>query len=229
LRLGAKVSIVYRREREDLPANPVELEGAEEEGVEFLFLAGPRRIVGDGSRVVGLEVTKMALGDVDATGRRRPVSTGKTRIIPCDTVIIAAGERVDSEFLKAYGVKTNKDGTIRADRITLNAGPAKFYAGGDAVTGPATAAEAMGLAKQAAESIDTALMGEKRFHRLFVKFTYKDEVPVEPKASDKGKAKVVPVKDRAGNFQEICLGFTGEQARREAERCLRCDVRTLVR
>ncbi len=229
LRLGSEVTIVYRRERDDLPANPVELEGAEEEGVTFLYLAGPKRVVGDASGVVGLEVVKMVLGDVDVTGRRRPVSTGKTRIIPCDTVIVAAGERVDSDYLKAYGIKTNKDGTIRANRISLNAGPAKFYAGGDAVTGPATAAEAMGLAKQAAESIDTRLMGEKRFHRLFIRFAYKDDVPFEPAASEMNAPKMVAVRDRVGNFQEICLGYTGEQARREAERCLRCDVKALVR
>jgi NADPH-dependent glutamate synthase beta subunit-like oxidoreductase len=204
----------------------VELEGAEEEGVEFLFMSGPKRIVGDNGKVSGLEITKMILGDVDTSGRRRPVSTGKTQIVPCDTVIIAAGEKVDSEFLKVYGVKTNKDGTIKANHITLNAGPAKFYAGGDAVTGPATAAEAMGLARKAAETIDFALVGEKRFQRLFVRFVYKNEVPAETPEMGKSKGKTVPVKDRIGNFQEICLGYTGEQARYESERCLRCDVRT---
>jgi NADH-quinone oxidoreductase subunit F len=225
IRLGAKTTIVYRRDRDALPANPLELAGAEEEGVEFLFLSGPKRIVGENGKVTGLEITKMALGDVDTSGRRRPVSTGKTRIVPCDTVIIAAGEKVDSEFLKVYGVKVNKDGTIKANHITLNAGPAKFYAGGDAVTGPATAAEAMGLARKAAEAIDSALMGEKRFQRLFVKFVYKNEVPAETPTAAQSHGKMVPVKDRVGNFQEICLGYTGEQARFEAERCLRCDVR----
>ncbi|HOV39964.1 MAG TPA: FAD-dependent oxidoreductase, partial [Spirochaetales bacterium] len=225
LRLGSKVTILYRRDRDALPANPQELKGAEEEGIEFLYLSAPRRIVGEKGTVTGIEIEKMELGDVDTSGRRKPIPTGKKRILPCDTVVIAVGEQVDSEFLKAYGVKVNKDGTIKTDPITLNAGPARIFAGGDAVTGPATAAEAMGLAKKAAEMIDTHLMREKRFHRLFVKFTYKDEVPFNPETIPQNRPKEIPPSERINSFMEISLGYTGEQARNEAKRCLRCDVR----
>ncbi|MFQ3620916.1 MAG: FAD-dependent oxidoreductase, partial [Spirochaetales bacterium] len=225
LRLGSKVTVVYRRDRDALPANPQELKGAEEEGIEFMYLSAPSKIVGEKGKVIGLEIEKMELGDVDTSGRRRPVATGKKKVIPCDTVVIAVGETVDSDFLKAYGVKTNKDGTIKADPITLNAGPLNFFAGGDAVTGPATAAEAMGLAKRAAETIDTYLMKEKRFHRLFVKFMYKDEVPFNPESIPQNRPKEIPPTERVSNFMEINLGYTGEQARLEAVRCLRCDVR----
>jgi len=228
LRLGSKVTIVYRRDRDALPANPQELKGAEEEGIEFLYLSAPKRILGERGHVTGLEIEKMELGDVDASGRRKPVPTGKKKTIPCDTVVIAVGEKVDSDFLKAYGVKVNKDGTVKADPISLNAGPSHIFAGGDAITGPATAAEAMGLAKKAAESIDTYLMKEKRFHRLFVKFIYKDEVPFNPASSPQNRPKEIPPAERINNFMEISQGYSGEQARLEAERCLRCDVRAVT-
>ena len=225
LRLGAKVLVAYRRDRDAMPANPQELEGAEEEGVEFLYLAAPKEIKTAKGRVAGLVVSRMELGDVDSSGRRKPIPTGRTKLLPCDTLIIAAGEQVDSEFLKVFEVKTNKDGTLKADEISLNTGRAKFFAAGDAVTGPATASEAMGLAKKAAASMDYFLTGERRFHRLFVKFAYKDEVPLSTQANGKGRPKFVPVKDRLASFLEISQGYNGEQARLEAERCLRCDVR----
>ncbi len=225
IRLGAEVTVAYRRDREALPANPQEFAGAEEEGVRFVYLAAPKKIVGKGGRATGVEIEEMTLGDVDASGRRRPVDTGKRRIIPCDTVVVAIGERVDSEFLKVFEVKTNKNGTVKADEITLNTGLPKFFAAGDAVTGPATVAEAMGLAKKAAVAMDFFLTGERRFHRLFVDFVYKNEAPTPVSGAGQNRPRAVPVQDRVSSFVEISGGYTGEQARMEAERCLRCDIR----
>jgi hypothetical protein len=99
------------------------------------------------------------------------------------------------------------------------------YAGGDAVTGPSTAAEAMGMARKAAEAIDAELMQEKRFHLLFRKFTYRNVVPANPKKAAKNVSYKLAVRDRIGNFHEVDCGYTGEQARNEVGRCLRCDVR----
>jgi NADH-quinone oxidoreductase subunit F len=101
----------------------------------------------------------------------------------------------------------------------------KVYAGGDAVTGPATVSEAMGLARQAAEAIDIDLMKEKRFHRLFRDFKYKDEVIPEPEGGKKIDPKKLPAKERISSFQEVLAGYSGEEALHEAARCLRCDVK----
>ncbi|MCE5300376.1 MAG: proton-conducting membrane transporter, partial [Spirochaetia bacterium] len=112
------------------------------------------------------------------------------------------------------------------NRFTYQTSNQKIYAGGDAVTGPATAAEAMGIAKTAAEAIDLALTGERRFSKLFYKFDYKNEVPLKPEGGSNTKPKKLPVKERVTNFQEVLSGYSGEQALREAVRCLRCDVKS---
>ena len=226
LRLGAQVTIVYRRDRTEMPANIHEIEDDEAEKIEFRVMCGPSRIMGDSKgRVKGLEVERMKFGSVDRSGRRKPVSTGACEIIDCDTVILAVGEKVDSAFAKDIGVDTNSDGTIKTNPFTYVTSNEKFYAIGDAVTGPATAAEAMGIAKVTAEAVDLALMKERRFSNLFREFEYKDEVPLKPEGGRNTKPKKLPVKERVTNFQEILSGYTGEQALRESVRCLRCDVR----
>ncbi len=174
--------------------------------------------------VRALCIEKMKPGDIDRSGRRNPVATGLFEEIPCDSVILAIGERVSSEEL-TDSMSLTGDGRIAVDRFTFQTSDPKIYAGGDAVSGPATAAEAMGMAKKAAAAIDRVLMNEERFHLLSREFHYGNEVPKNPKASPKNVARRLSVRDRVNNFNEISFGFTGEQARNEVERCLRCDVR----
>jgi len=225
LRLGKEVTLVYRREKSDMPANAVEISEAEEEQIKFRFLAAPYEIVTGSTGVVSaLRIEKMRPGDIDRSGRRNPVSTGLFEVIPCDSVILAIGERVSTEEL-ADRVSLTGDGRITVDRFTFRTSDPTIYAGGDAVSGPATAAEAMGMAKRAAAAIDRALMNKERFQLLSREFNYGNEVPVNPKASPKNTARRLSVRDRVNNFNEISFGFTGEQARNEVERCLRCDVR----
>jgi len=138
---------------------------------------------------------------------------------------LAVGERVESGYLSQQGLAATKDGRLIVDPFNFRTSNPKIYAGGDAVTGPSTAAEAMGMARKAAESIDLALMKEKRFHLLFRNFEYKNLVPQNPKVSPKNRSEKLSVRDRIGNFQEVEIGYTGEQARNEVNRCLRCDVR----
>ncbi|MBN2754756.1 MAG: FAD-dependent oxidoreductase [Candidatus Goldbacteria bacterium] len=227
LRLGADVTIVYRRDRNEMPANIHEIEDAEAENIKFKLLSGPKAVIeGPGKTVKGLEVEIMKLGGIDRSGRRKPVATGETEIIKCDTVILAVGEKVDPALAKELGVEINKDGTLKVDPFSYKTANTKVFAGGDAVTGPATAAEAMGTAKTAAGAIDFALMGENRFDKLFRKFEYKNEVPLKPEGGRNTKTKKVPAKERVRNFQEILSGYSGEQAKREAVRCLRCDVKS---
>ena len=98
-RMGAEVTVIYRRERKDMPAIPEETEAAEHEGVQFLFLATPHRIVGDKQGAVkAIEVVKTKLGEFDTSGRRRPVPTDEVVRVDCDTVILAVGEKVDPDF-----------------------------------------------------------------------------------------------------------------------------------
>lgn len=225
-RLGKDVTVVYRREKGDMPANVAEIFESEAEKINYHFLAAPYEIIADATgKVKALKVEIMSGGSIDASGRRRPVSTGKFEEISCDSIILAVGERVESTYLTNAGLPATKDGRLIIDAFTFQTSNPKIYAGGDAVTGPSTAAEAMGMAKKAAESIDLALMKEKRFHLLFREFEYRNIVPMNPKVSPKNKSGKLSVKERIGNFQEVEVGYTGEQARNEVERCLRCDVR----
>lgn len=228
-RFGAEVSVVYRRVKADMPANKDEIKEAEIEGINFYFLSNPKEILADVSdRVRGIELTRMECGDIDLSNRRKPVPTGDSFIIGCDTVLMAVGEEVEAPFLKEYGIKTLSNGNVYANHFSFQTNHPKIYAIGDAVTGPSTAAEAMGVAKKAAEVIDFELMNKRRFHKLFRKFDYSNQVPLKPEGGNRHYSIKRPLEERKGNFKEINLGYSKEQAYDEAARCLRCDVRITV-
>jgi len=228
-RFGAEVTVVYRRVKADMPANKDEIKEAEIEGVNFLFLSNPTEILADvNDRVRGIELAKMECGDIDLSNRRKPVPTGESFIVGCDTVIMAVGEEVEAPFLKEFGIKTSSNGNVFADHFSFKTNHPKIYAIGDAVTGPSTAAEAMGLAKKAAEIIDHELTNKRRFHKLFRAFEYSDKVPLKPEGGNRHYSVKRPLEERLGNFKEINLGYTKEQAYEEVARCLRCDVRVTV-
>jgi NADH-quinone oxidoreductase subunit F len=225
-RLGCDVTVAYRRAREDMPANASELAGAEEEGVHFMYMASPQEFLDDGTgHVRGMRFMRMKCGPFDASGRPRPVPSGKTFDLDCDAVIVAIGEKADTEGLEFEGLATKADATIAADRFSLQTGALRVYASGDVVSGPATAAEAMGLAKQAVRSIDRDLMGEDRLHLLSHAFSYNKNVPLDPIGGKMNRSRRIEATERQGNFHEIAQGYSGEQALAEALRCLRCDVR----
>jgi NADH-quinone oxidoreductase subunit F len=226
LRLGADVTIVYRRDRDEMPANEHEIKDAIDENIRFMFMSAPLKIIGDlKGRVTGLEVRKMKFDGFDNSGRKKPVETDETEIVECNTVILSVGEKVDFEPAKEIGLELKKNGSIKVAHPSCRTNISKVYAGGDAVTGPATVSEAMGLARQAAEAIDIDLMKEKRFHRLFRDFKYKDEITPEPEGGKKVDPKKLPAKERISSFQEVLAGYSGEEALHEATRCLRCDVK----
>ncbi len=226
LRLEKEVTVAYRRTRADLPANAAEILGAEEEGIEFKYMLAPEEILaGKDGKVSGVRFQVMKPGAMDRSGRPAPEPSGKTIEIPCDDVIVAVGERVDAEAFGNAGLRIAKDGRVDADPFTLGAGLPNVWAAGDAVTGPATAAEAMGQAKTAAREIDKALTGQERFASLFHDYSYSMDVPLEPVKGRMNKSKQIPPESRRGNFIEIALGYSGDQAASEAARCLRCDVR----
>lgn len=161
IRLGAKeVTILYRRSREEVPANPWEVKEAENEGVKFHFLATPKRILGKNRWVSALECIRMELGELDETGRKRPVPIeGSEFQIELDAVILAIGETPDLSFLPK-GIEVTENDTIAVDPFTLETSLPGIFAGGDVVSGPATVIEAIVAGKRVAVSIDRYLRGK---------------------------------------------------------------------
>lgn len=163
-RLGAEHAyIIYRRSEKEMPARQEEIHHAKEEGVEFMLLCAPVKIIGDeNGRVKGLECIRMQLGEPDESGRRRPEKIeGSEFILEADTVISAIGNTPNPLIRSTTkGLETNKKGCIIVDQETLETSIRHIYAGGDVVSGAATVILAMGAGKQAALSIDKALSGK---------------------------------------------------------------------
>ena len=159
-RLGAeKVSVIYRRTRNEMPARREEIAHAEEEGVEFLFLENPTRILGDEEgRIRGVEALSHELGEPDESGRRSPVAIpGSEHEIPCDALIVALGNDSSPLMMKTTpGLDVNRKGNIKADENCATSLP-KVWAGGDIVQGAATVILAMGDGRRAAASINEYL------------------------------------------------------------------------
>jgi len=158
LRLGAQeVTILYRRSREEMPADDDEIREAEQEGVAFAFLVAPKRFVGT-RRLEGVDVQPMVLGPPDESGRRRPVPADASPVlVPCDTALVAVSQEADlSGFPADLGVRTNKEGVLEADPKTGATAREGVYAGGGA-----SVAHAMAAGKRAALAID-AYLSEKR-------------------------------------------------------------------
>jgi len=226
IRSGAEASIFYRRERKDMPAIREEVAAAEKEGVRLQFLAAPHRILGDAhGNVKGIEIEKTRLGEYDQSGRRKPVPTGEIVRFDCDTVILAVGETVDHDFARASGLVLAESGTFVVDRYTLETSRRKFYAGGDVITGASNVSNAMGYGKKAARKIDEQLMGTKRFRQLFDGFEYSLERLEESDAHPRQTSAELAPEVRVQSDAEVVLGLTASQARWEACRCLRCDVK----
>jgi NADH-quinone oxidoreductase subunit F len=220
------VTIVYRRERHDMPAIAEEVEAAEAEGARIAYLAAPQRILADAhGRVRGIEVVRTRPGEFDESGRRRPVPTGEVMRIDCDTVVLAVGERVDPDFANASGLRLNEDEeTLEVDRYSLETSRDRFYAGGDLITGASNVSNAMGIGKKAARTIDRRLM-DRLTPSVLPEFIYQMEPPDPPSPSGRHTSAELPSSERVRSYAEVTLGLAPAVAREEACRCLRCDVR----
>ncbi len=232
LRMGAEqVSIIYRRSRKEMPASADEVESALYEGVAIEFLAAPVRVVTENNTVKGLACVRMKLGSPDMSGRRRPVPIeGSEFILDVDTIIPAIGQLSDLSFLSdAEEVKCSKHDRIIADPVTLATSRAGVFAGGDCVTGPWIAIEAVAAGKRAAQSIDRFLNGQDLKAGRETAPEVKPSPELEDRFMNKPKAPRqkmahLPNEKRTGTFTEVELGFTKEQALKEAERCLNCGI-----
>ena len=226
LRTGADVTILYRRERKDMPAIEEETMAALEEGAKIVFLAAPHRIIGDAKgNVRAIEVVKTRLGEYDSSGRRKPVPTDEIQRFECDSVILAVGETVDLDFARASGLSVKESGTFEVNRFTLETSRPRFYAGGDVITGASNVSNAMAYGKQAARNIDLQLMEVKRWEKLFPAWEYEEKPPEEPSTSRRHISRTLSSTVRVRSEEEVVVGLNQEQASDEACRCLRCDVK----
>ncbi|MBQ4626667.1 MAG: FAD-dependent oxidoreductase [Clostridia bacterium] len=225
VRCGAEnVYVIYRRTRAEAPAEDLEIEEAIEEGVEFLFLTNPDEIIGENGRVKAVKLQIMQLGEPDASGRRKPVPVeGEFRVLDVDTVISAIGQKYAPAGLEKIG--TTNWGTILADESNYLTNLEGVFAAGDATNnGASIAIDAIAEANGAARAIDAYLLG---MPMDFPKPYYSErKVTPEMLAEREKKARaVMSVKnaaERRKNFDAVINGFTEEQARSEAKRCLEC-------
>jgi len=224
-RLGSVVTILYRREKHDMPAEEEEISQAEEEGIPVITLVAPNRSLGSRGAVKGIVVTTCVPGDYDLSGRRRPIAGDETMTLECDTVISAIGQRPDSDFLGRLGVNLHRDGTVEVDPLTLQTSIPKVYAGGDLVSGPDTVSGSMAFGKRFAEVVDCRLMSAGRAHKVLKTFAYSQEVSVEPQGGDRNHVPTISPEARRGNFDEGTKRYALPIARVEVTRCLRCDVK----
>ena len=232
LRLGVgEVTIVYRRSRSEMPAADEEIEQAEQEGIQLHFLAAPVKLIAQNGRVNTMECIKMALGEPDASGRRRPEPiTGSEFTIEIDTVIAAIGQTLDGARFSHDGqVKFNRRGYISIKQETMETSIEGVFAGGDCSSGPATVVEAVAAGRKTAISINQYFNGqqitplEKPYNCTKGEL---DEIDTEDYADvqriPRTEMPALDTEARKQNFSEIELGFTQEMAKAEAERCLSC-------
>ena len=169
LRMGAQATILYRRERKDMPAIDEEIQAAEEEGVRFVFLAAPHRILGDAEgNVKAIEIVKTRLGEYDKSGRRRPIPTDRSSA--WNATPSSSPSVKPLTWTSAAPPASSSRKKARSSWIASPLRPAApdFYAGGDVITGASNVSNAMGGGKQAARNIDERLMGQNRpWEQLF--------------------------------------------------------------
>jgi len=225
---SGSVSVVYRRTREEMPADEEEIEDALAEGVLLRELVSPVRVIlGDG-KVAALECIRNELGEVGVDGRRRPVPVAGSEFqIGADAIVIAIGQTPDVAFLDGSTVSFHKDRTVVVDPETGLAGGERVYAGGDAVRGPATIIEACADGRRAAEAICQAL--GVSFDRPSVRLPVLSEEEileakrVRARKVRQGEIDMLPLEQRSG-FDLVEHTLTEEAALDEAARCVQCST-----
>lgn len=221
-RMGSRVTVLYRRVREDMPAIPGEIDEAEREGVRFAFLALPEKVLGRKGKIHALEALRTRLGKPDGSGRRKPVPIrGSNFKIPADGLILALGEKPDLSFLPE---------TLASENDWITAGPGGetnfpgWFAGGDAAPGGGFVSHAIASGRRGAEAIDRFLRGEKSTQEgeTTKVARFGDINPDYFPRAGRVKNSFLPPGKREKGFREVQKGLSGEKARREAERCFSC-------
>ena len=230
VRLGAEETYVfYRRSEAEMPADPEEVREAMEEGVKFRFLSAPVEIIGTDGRVSAIKIEKMALGEPDEKGRRKPVGTGEFEIVEIDSVIGAVGQTVDWGTLDVGALKTTKKDTAEADSLTYQTAQPDIFVGGDCYTGPKFAIDAIAAGKEAAISLhryvhpgQTLTAGrDRREYRALDK----EHAMIGVGGFDREHRQTPGYNAaKAKTFADARVTFTEEQVRKECARCLGCGA-----
>ena len=246
------VTLLYRRTCGEMPAYAEEVEAALEEGIRLETLVSPVKIryietalkegikvetlvspvkiYAENGRLVGIECIRNKLGEIDSSGRRSPIPLPGTEfIISLNTLIVAIGERPDTDCFVSMGIEIDKGGKPLVDPRTLATSRQGVFAGGDLVTGPYTVVDAIAAGKHVAKVIDRYLRGEELTEAPKVSLP---EVFVDPadvgdedlESTAREEPSTLPVEARGKNFAEVEMTLSLEQAIREARRCLRCDL-----
>ena len=234
LRLGAgEVTVIYRRTRDEMPADPEEIAEAEAEGVKFLFLRAPAEITGEG-RAQSLKLQVMALSDTaDASGRRKPLPVKDSfEVLPVTAVISAVGQRVDlGDMLAGSRVRQNRNGTVAVDEVTLQTGEPDVFAGGDVVTGPRFAIDAIAAGKEGAVSIhrfvhegQSLTIGRDRKDYLSLDKSDAYISPFGLNRTPRQKAAAPAPEEARKTFRDLRGTLTEAQMQKETQRCLGCGA-----
>ncbi len=225
VRLGAEnVYVIYRRTKDEMPADPQEILESEEEGVIYKYLTNPIEFTGENGKLNGVTLQKMELGEPDESGRRRPVAIeGETEEIALDSVIMAIGQYPNLNGFEL--LETTRKNTIYSDESRFTTSVDGVFAVGDATNkGADIAIAAIGEAQKASVVIDRYLNGETVGYKKPY-FVERDSKSVDYSGFEKSaRAKMhhMTPADRKTNFNEVNFGFTEEMAKKEANRCLEC-------
>ena len=229
LRLGAeKVTVVYRRSRQEMPCFEPEIKEAEEEGIELLLLRNPIKFIGENGMLKKVELIKMKLENADDSGRKKPVPLdGSEYTEEIDFVVEAIGLQPSTSIFSST-IDLNKWGTIKTNEKTLQTSLEYIFAGGDAVTGSSTIIEAAGQGKKAAFYIDKFLNGQN-----IENFEFGDKLPAvdKNKILQRNNIKIMPavsgkhrpVAERIKDFKEAEVTYTEAEVKQSTLRCLDCS------
>ncbi|SHK98847.1 FAD-dependent oxidoreductase [Desulforamulus aeronauticus] len=229
-RAGAEVHVLYRRTRGEMPAAPEEVEEAIEEGIEFHFRTLIKEIKGQKGKMTGCSSIEVLRMEKDDKGKWVPVYGDEiTEWTNVDTIISAIGQTADLSFAGDKPLANEWGNRIVADPDTLATNVPGIFTGGDVFTGPALLIDAVGAGKRAAESMHRYINGEDMKAGREFKVPEEKISPIPRKAASytkqpKVKQAHAPAERRATNTEEVCLGFTPEQAQEEAARCLNCAI-----
>ena len=233
LRIGAdEATIYYRRSREEMPVTEVEYDEALAEGVQVNFLVSPTRIMSKNWKVTGLQCIHMSLGEPDASGRRRPLPVpGSGFFTEADTVIAAVGQAPDLSFLPPdSALERTRWERLAVDENRLATNVPGVFAGGDFVAGPGMVIEAIATGRRGAIAIDKYLKGDTSRVEMYdlkpgiieEEIAEEEEETWEPQF--RAEIPSLPAEARKGSFTETELVLSDKEAKREAKRCLRCDL-----
>jgi len=230
----SSVTIFYRRTRAEMPAYEEEVEAALQEGIKIETLVTPVQVLAGGGQLTGIRLVRNTLGDLDASGRRKPTPvSGSEFDVSLDTLVVAISESSDIDCLSVASLMKietdNVAGTVVVNAETLATNRPGVFAGGDIVTGPNTIVDAIAAGKKAAVMIDRYVRGEelKQPARVRLPEVYIEPLPSGPEEMAEARRVETPRADvvwRKRGFAEVEMALTVDEARREAARCLRCDL-----